>query len=120
MKDSTAVPLPDWYTAAPPELRASSGAPAATTGSLNATVMLIDEPAAYVPSSSAADTFRTVGAAVSISTAGAGPPVREPGAPGSGSVRSASLPARSVTVPPESDVLLAYPSAGTLSPCATA
>ena len=64
------MPLPPAYVAlrsVSPVSSSSSGDPPATvTSSLNATVMLITEPAPYVPSASADVTFSTYGVVVAV------------------------------------------------------
>ena len=98
------MPLPEPYAALRAGVVSSAidGDPVTRTRSSNSMSMSIVEPATYVPSSVGEETDSTDGGSVSIRAAAPGPPDREPGAPGSGSVRLATLPTRSVTTPPAS------------------
>ena len=94
------MPLPPAYEAlrlTAPVSSSKSGEPATVTFLLNATVMLITEPAPYVPSSSGEVTDRTLG--IVPSTAMSAEAASEPGAPCAGSSRSTSFPRSSATAP---------------------
>ena len=94
------MPLPPAYEAlrlTAPVSSSKSGEPATVTFLLNATVMLITEPAPYVPSSSGEETDWTMG--ILPSTAMSAEAASEPGAPGAGSSRLAASPRVSATAP---------------------
>ena len=78
------MPLPPAYAAlrsVSPVSSPSDGMPVTATVSLNATVMLIAEPAPYVPFASGEVTLRTAGAVVSAGSLPPSPPLPSPPLP---------------------------------------
>ena len=92
--------MPPTYSARPGGSveSARNGVPVTLTGLPNDTAMSIARPAPYVPFASGEDTVSTRGAMPSMPIIADAP--SDPASPGSGSVRSAALPAASRIVEP--------------------